>query len=369
MDLCLRKRLLIEKPDILDLENVLWLHCASVGEFNTVLPLIKELKKLYSIVLTYFSPRAKKYLEGRREHYDLLFPLPLDLPFLIRKFEDFIKPKALLVVEREMWPSLIKFTRAKKILLNAYSTGGLMERLLIKDFSLVIARTEEDRKRFLEEGAKKVIVCGNLKVVQEVGDMPAPELPKGYRIFVAGSTREGEEEVILRAFVELKEEFPLRLVLAPRHISRAEEVIGLAKAMGLIVSKRSEGGSEWEVLVVDTLGELKGFYSAADVAFVGGTIAKVGGHNLLEPAALGKPVLFGPYTWKVRDLEEILLEKGYGFKVGDQRDIVETVRKILSEGFEPREDLGKFSERVRECYLRSLRSELEQVHDQLLESG
>ncbi len=369
MDLCLRKRLLIKKPDIRDLENVLWFHCASVGEFNTALPIIKELKKFYSIVLTYFSPRAREYLEKKANFYDLLFPLPLDFPFLVRRFESLIKPKALLVMEREMWPSLIKFTRTKKILLNAYSTGGLMERLLIKEFDLVIARTQKDREIFLEEGAKKVIACGNLKVVQEIGEVKPPDVPEGCRIFVAGSTREGEEEVILRAFTELKEDFPIRFVIAPRHISRAEEVVRLARGMGFKVSKMSEKNHDWEVLVVDTLGELKSFYSVADVAFVGGTMAKVGGHNLLEPAVFGKPVLFGPNTWKVRDLEEILLKKGYGFKVRDYMDMVSAVRKILSEGFQPKESLIEYSNKVKKCYLSGLRSELEQVHDKFLEGG
>jgi len=361
MGLCLRKRLLIEKPTPLDLRDPLWFHCASVGEFNTALPLIRELKKDHGVVLTYFSPRAKEYLEGKGEFYDLLFPLPLDLPLLIRRFEEIVRPKALLVVERELWPCLLRSTKVRKILLSAYSKGGLMEKLLIKEFDLIIAKSEEDGRRFLEEGARKVVVCGNLKVVQEIDAVSPPELPEGGGVMVAGSTREGEEVVILRAFLELRKEFPLRLVIAPRHLRRVGEVLKTALGMGLKAKRRSEGGEDWEVLILDTLGELKGFYSKADVAFVGGTIAKVGGHNLLEPAFFGKPVLFGPHTWKVRDLEEILREKGYGFRVRDEEDIVRTVRRLLSEGFEPKESFEDFSREVKRCYLETLRLELEEL--------
>ena len=360
MDLCLRKRLLIEKPDHPP-KNSLWFHCASVGEFNTALPLIKELKKEHSVVLTYFSPRAKEYLERKGDLYDLLFPLPVDIPFLVRKFERIVQPKALIIVERELWFSLLKFTKVKKILLNAYSKGGIRERLLIREFDLVIARTEEDRRRFEEEGARKVVACGNLKVVQDVEDIHPPALPEEWRVMVAGSTREGEEEVVLKAFLKLREEFPLKLVLAPRHVKRADDVVRTARSTGLKVSKRSEEEKDWDILVLDTLGELKGFYHKADVAFVGGTIAEVGGHNLLEPAVFGKPVLFGPNTWKVKDLEEILLEKDYGFRVEGPEDIVRVARRILSEGFRPGESFEEFSGKVKECYLKNLRLELEEI--------
>ena len=361
MDLCLRKRLLIEEPDLLFLEDPLWFHCASVGEFNTVLPLIKEFKRSHKVVLTYFSPRAKEYLERKKEFYDLLFPLPVDVPFIVKKFERIVKPKALIIMERELWFALLKFTKAKKILLNAYSKGGIRESLLIKEFDLVIARTERDRERFIEEGARKVVTCGNLKLVQETKDIHPPDLPEGHKIIVAGSTREGEEEVILKAFIALRKEFPLKLIIAPRHIRRSDEVVSLAKAMGLNASKRSAEGRGWEVLVLDTLGELKGFYSKADVAIVGGTIARIGGHNLLEPAILGKPVIFGPNTWKVKDLEEILVEKGYGFRVEGPEDMVRVIRKLISEGFSPVESLEEFSRRVKECYMKNLRLELEEI--------
>ncbi len=356
----LKKRLLIEKPDPQNLENPLWIHCASVGEFNTIKPILKELRKRYPIVLTYFSPRAEEFLKGKRDMYDLLFPLPIDLPFIVRKFEDVIKPRAVLIAEREMWVSLVKSTRAKKILLNAYARGGVIERWLVRDYSLIIARTEKDKEIFEREGAKKVLACGNLKFVQERDFKPVKiYVPDGYKIFVAGSTHEGEEELILKGFTQLRERHPIKLILAPRHINRVGRVEDLLMRYGLHYSKRSEGKNNWDVLIVDTLGELKGFYCIADVTFVGGTLVPIGGHNLLEPAFCGKPVLFGSHTEKVRDLEEFLLKKGYGFKVSSPEDIVDTVSRLLEEGFNPEEDLIEYARSVKECYLKAIYSELE----------
>ena len=360
MSFCLKKRLLIEKPRVDSPGEVLWVHCASVGEFNTFKPILKELKNSHRIALTYFSPRAKEFLESQSGFYDLLFPLPLDLPFLIRKFESLLKPKALIVVERELWFSLIKFTRTKKILVNAYAKGGLMEKLLIPEFQLIVAREEEDRKLFIEEGAKRVEVCGNLKFVQDSDFKPVSlNVPEGYKVFVAGSVREGEEEFILRAFLKVREKIPLKLIAAPRHIKRARNIKTLAESMGLRVSLRSSGDESWDVLVVDTLGELRAIYSLADVTFVGGTMVSVGGHNLLEPAYLGKPVIFGKHTHKVRELESLLTSKGYGFKVGDEGDLTATLERLLREGFSPSEDLRELSIKVKECYMKAILSELE----------
>lgn len=356
----LRKRLLLEPPDLKGITDPLWVHCASVGEFNTLKPILQELKRRFPIVLTYFSSKASDYLKAQKGFYDILFPLPLDLPFLIRKFEKLVKPKALIVAEREMWISLISFTRCRKILVNAYARGGLLEKFLVPKFDLIIARTEKDREIFLREGAKGVITCGNLKLVRE-GEVepPAIKIEEGFKVIVAGSTHKGEEKIVLRAFTELKEFFPIKLIIAPRHISRSAEVKREAEEFGLEVSLRSEDKDTWDVLIVDTLGELRGFYCLGEVAFVGGTFVPIGGHNLLEPAFCGKPVLFGPHTEKVKDLEEILSKAGYGFRVGSYEELKDTLLNLLKAGFSPKEDIKGLSEKVEECYLKNLLRELE----------
>ncbi|RLJ70615.1 3-deoxy-D-manno-octulosonic-acid transferase [Hydrogenivirga caldilitoris] len=359
MHFCLKKRFLLEKPNVDNLSKPIWVHCASVGEFNTFKPILRELKSREQVVLTYFSPRAKGYLEKQSGLYDLLFPLPLDLPFLLRRFESLIQPKVLIIVEREFWPALIKATRVKKILVNAYARGNFLEKLLLPNFKLIIARTERDRELFEREGAGKVVSCGNLKFVQENDLQPINlKIPEGYKLWVAGSTREGEEEIILEAFLEVRKSLPLKLVIAPRHVSRVKEVEKVLRGKGLSYARRSSMGEEWDILLVDTLGELKAMYSLADVAFVGGTFYPAGGHNLLEPAFFGKPVVFGPSTYKVRDLEEFLLSSGYGFKVSSLKELVATVEKLLKEGFTPAGDLKSYSQQVKECYIRTISGEL-----------
>ncbi len=361
MPFCLKKRLLIEKPIVNTSKKVLWFHCASVGEFNTLKPILREFKRDFYIVLTYFSPRARDYLKGMGEFYDLLYPLPLDIPPLMRSFEKRVKPSAIVVMERELWLSLFRFTKAPKVLINSYAKGGLRERVTLKGVSLVIARTEEDGRKFREAGVERVEVCGNLKMVWEGEEPPSAVDIKG-KVFVAGSTREGEEVILLNAFKKLKGiHEDLKMVLAPRHVSRADEVEKLAKDTGFRTKRLSEGiTGDWDVLVVDVLGRLREFYKVADVTFVGGTLVPIGGHNVLEPAHLGKPVLFGLHTEKVRDMADLLRAKGYGFPVGGADDVVREVDRILKEGFSPRESLREVSERVKECYLNTLRSYLEQ---------
>ncbi len=349
----LSKRLFLkEMPEI---QNPLWIHTASVGEFNTALPIIRELKKEHKILLTYSSPRARSYLEKFSEEYDALYPLPADLPFLIKSFEERIKPKALIILERELWLSLIKFTKAKKILINAYAKGTLLERLLAKDFNLIITRTQKDAEIFKGFGAKKVKTCGNLKLISE-HTPKSLGLPKGNYI-VAGSTHEGEEEIILRAFKELNLR-NFKLVIAPRHVERSEKVKELSQSFGFKTSLYSEKKAGWEVLIIDKLGLLRDLYAYAKVAIVGGTFVPVGGHNLLEPAYYNTPVVFGRYTHKVKDLKEILLSLGLGFQANTTEELKELLRFLIFEFEIPSVDLKEMGRKVKECYLKAIREEL-----------
>ncbi len=359
MGLRLRDRIYPGKIQLSSDSQPLWVHCASVGEFNTFKPILRELRRRYPVVLTYFSPRAEEFLSSGSTLYDALYPLPLDLPPLIRRFESIVRPRAIIIVERELWPSLLMSTRSKKILVNAYAKESFLERLLVRKYSLILARSEEDRELFEREGAKRVVVCGNLKLVQE-GSPEKIELGIGEecRLLVGGSTREGEEELLLRLFAELRSSFPLKLVLAPRHVERAEEVHRLAQSMGFKTSRWSSPDPKWEVLIVDTLGKLRSFYELADVTFVGGTFSSVGGHNLIEPAYLGKPVVFGPRTHKVKDMEELLLKEGYGFRAENYGELKRIVEKLLREGFRPARDLKSHSVEVKRCYLENLLAEL-----------
>jgi 3-deoxy-D-manno-octulosonic-acid transferase len=359
MDFDLKKRLLPRISISETNKKRIWVHCASVGEFNTARPVLRRLKENYHIFLTYFSPRAKTYLERQREHYDLLHPLPLDIPPLIKKVERAVKPEVIIIVEKELWPSFVLSTETPKILINARFGGSLIEKLLIPKIDLIIARTEKDAEAFRQIGAGEVRVCGNMKLIQEAKKAKGVDLENRGKVVVAGSTHEGEERMILESLFELIKKGNIRLVLAPRHISRAKEVLSLVEEMGLKGSLRTERREDWEVLVLDTLGELRDFYAGGSVAIVGGTFVEVGGHNLLEPAFLGKPVIFGPHTFKVKDLEEIVIKEGLGFRAEN----VQTIRKLIGElikrdGFSNK-GLLRRSEEVMGCYMENILSYLE----------
>ncbi len=336
-------------------KDSLWVHVASVGEFNTIRPILKRLFPRYQIILTYFSYRAKEYLNLQRDkgYFHELHRLPIDLPPFMKVFENRIKPKAILIMERELWPSLLSFTKAPKIWLNAYSKGGFWEKWLSKKFSLIVTKDKISADRFLSYGCKKVIFCGNLKFVLE--DPPRVELKvEASKLIVAGSTHEGEEILIKKAFDKLRENFKdLKLLIAPRHISRSREVAKIFE--GYRVSFRSNELPEWDVLVVDKLGELFSLYAYGTVAFVGGTLIPIGGHNLLEPAYFGKPVLYGPYTHKVRDLKEFLEEKGLGFEVKDEKDLYAKLYAILSGEIKGIPfDFKGYAKDLLECYLSAI---------------
>ncbi len=338
--------------------KTIWFHTASVGEFNTAKPLLKKLIKDYRIVLTYFSPRAKDYIKRYPEYYHSLERLPLDTPFTVRSFEKKIQAHAILIMEREFWPSFILFTKAKKVLLNAYAKGGIYERFISRKFDLIITKSDRDRERYESYGCKKVVSCGNLKFLFE--ERQIKEMKKGdFKLFVAGSTHNGEEKILIEAFGELKKRHPdLRLLIAPRHISRSQEIANKVKGFRCFLRSRQEG-KEWDILILDTLGELFDVYALADAAFVGGTLVPVGGHNLLEPAYHGKPVLFGPFTQKVRDMAEYLLQEGAGFVVSRAEDIIRVVDGILSKRISyNRVDISQESERIMSCYFSNIKDVL-----------
>jgi 3-deoxy-D-manno-octulosonic-acid transferase len=339
----------------------LWFHVASVGEFNTAKPILKWLQKRYKIVLTYFSPRAKEYISKQEGYYHSLERLPLDLPTTIRSFERRIEPLAIMVMERELWPSLLLFTRSPKVWLNAYSRGGLRERLLSKRFELILTKGQKDRERLLSYGCRHVAVCGNLKFVLEEPPPTGLRLSPS-KVILAGSTHPGEEELLRWVFTRLREEFKdLRLIVAPRHTARAMEVFQIFE--GFRRSLRSKEEEDWDILVVDTLGELFSIYRHATVAFVGGTFVPVGGHNILEPAYFGKPVVYGPYTQKVEDMREFLEDANLGFQVKDGEELYRTLKALLKEKKSCiSHNLKEYSERIMSCYLAHLEGFLERYN-------
>ena len=331
-----------------------WFHAVSVGEAEAAFPLIRALARRYPdypVLVTTTTPtgsaRVQAVLGGTVAHVYL----PYDLPGAVARFLEHFRPRLAVVMETEIWPNLYQACAARGIplaIVNArlsarsakgYRKLGGFVRQTLACANLIAAQTQADAERFLSVGARPeaVTVAGNIKYDWELPPdyfaqaAALREALFGRRpVWIAASTHAGEEALVLQAFARLREEHPgLLLALAPRHPPRFEAVAGLCLAAGWSVARRSQGESaaDADVFLLDTLGELRLFYAAADLAFVGGSLVPVGGHNVLEPALAGVPVLFGPHMFNFEEAGWRLAEAGGAAQVAD----VEALRRKAGE--------------------------------------
>ena len=340
-------------------DPVIWVHAVSVGETRSVLPLLRRFKEGRPSAKVVFSTVTKTAqevarAEGKGGLIDALIYLPLDLSWAVKRVMNAFSPDLFIVVEKEVWPNLY-LTLHKNSVPIIVVNGTVSERsfrrfVRLKFFFSDIfgkidyfcARTDEDLERAVKAGVRpeRAEAVGNIKFDLSPGVDAADSLKKALgigpedRVIVAGSTHAGEEGVVLDAYRELLGEFKgLKLILAPRHPERFDEVESLIKKSGFNYSRRTRGGVGGKVILLDTVGELPTVYSLADVAFVGGSLVKgIGGHNLLEPASQGKPVLYGAHLDAYLGMAELLEEAGGGFRVRDGRDFLATARKLLLDG-------------------------------------
>jgi len=339
------------------------LHAASVGEVNAAAPLIRALRDRYPdlpLTVTSFTPTGSdriKALFGApvSNGLDHVY-LPLDLPGAVRRFLDQQRPRLLIVMETEIWPNLFFAAGSRDIpvmIANARISDrsfGSYHRLraiigpALREVSCIAAQTKSDAQRFREIGAdaQRIEVCGNLKF-----DVNPPDdlAVQGLRfreawglerpVLLVGSSHEGDEVPALKAFAGVLKVFPTALlVLVPRRPDRFQRAAGLARAAGLRVQVRSEGlegAANAQCLVVDAMGELWPFYAACDVAFVGGSLHPHGGHNMLEPAALGVPVLIGPHTFNFGEIADRLVACGGARRVGDAASLESAATDLLGD--------------------------------------
>ncbi|OFV93261.1 MAG: hypothetical protein A3F68_08400 [Acidobacteria bacterium RIFCSPLOWO2_12_FULL_54_10] len=319
----------------------LWFHAVSLGEVKSAVPLIEEMKRRVPglrIVITSSTRTGFSSAHSLLPNDTVLFP-PVDLKWVVRRFLRFIQPDAVIVLETELWPNLfreIKRSGARLLLVNGrisdkafprYKLSRILWRQVLNFTDIIYSQTSADATRFCDLGAdhKKVHVAGNLKFSIRPSITPFVEVLRSAiqhssagPILVAGSTMPGEENFLFDAYSELAPQFPgLWLILAPRHPERFAEVIQLARQRGLPLQLRST----WTpsavpqlpgVLLLDSVGELGAIYQLATVAFVGGTLVPTGGHNILEPAAYGKPIVIGPYMNNFREILQLFLEEKSG---------------------------------------------------------
>lgn len=346
----------VEKPTI-------WFHCASVGEIKTALPVINYFKeyKEYQIILTIFSPRAYQFAKNNLKDITFLY-LPFDFSFLIKKFIKIYKPVILIIEEAEFWFNLIDETskyihvisintsfpeKSKKL----YKRFKFLYKNIFNNFSKFIVKTQEDRyflKEFVEEN--KITVCGNLKILSQIKDI---NFNKTKKIILAGSTHSPEEEIIVNIFKWLNDN-NLMLILAPRHLEKVNEVIKIVEKAGLTYSLRSKTENpNTQVYIIDTLGELSGFFKYADVVFIGGTVADIGGHNILEPIVAGKKVIIGKNFYKIKDLVEEFKQTGLVDIAFTKEDLKEYILNNLKNN-SIIIDVRQIREDTLKCYIKAI---------------
>jgi 3-deoxy-D-manno-octulosonic-acid transferase len=319
-------------------QPTIWVHAVSVGEVLAVSGSIAELKTRlpgHRIVVSTTTDTGQKQARSRFGEENVFY-VPLDFEFAIRPYLDVLRPELMVVAETEFWPNLLRLAHqsgAKIAIVNARisdrSLRGYLRfrpllRRVLEHVHVFLAQTEDDARRLREVGAPsdRVRVSGNLKF-----DAPTPSVPDivasarkalheagGGPVLVCGSTVEGEEPLLLRAFENVLASHPRAvMILAPRHPERFDEVAGLLRQLGIRHWRRSlwNGGSVvGGVLLLDTIGELSALYALADIAFVGGSLVPRGGHNIIEPAQYGVPIVVGNHTENFRDIVGLFQSRG-----------------------------------------------------------
>jgi 3-deoxy-D-manno-octulosonic-acid transferase len=342
----------------------IWVHAVSLGEVTAAAALVRALRARYPqsvVVVTTATPTGRARARELFGDSAQVRYLPYDTPGSMRRFLRRVRPRLAVIMETELWPNLFRQCRRQAVpmlLANARLSkrsvatyrrlGGLFRDVFVGN-TVVAAQSTEDAERFIAVGAarERTHVVGNLKfdvsvdaAVIERGRVVRGRLGESRSIWIAGSTHAGEEEAVLAAHAPVRAAVSgALLLLVPRHPQRFAAVAELLTAREVRFERRSERRdvkADTEVLLVDTVGELAALYAAVDVAFVGGSLVPVGGHNLLEPAALGVPVATGPYQSNAREIAELLVREGAVIEVADAAALGSVVSQWLGDPDERR---------------------------------
>ncbi len=341
-------------------QPTIWIHALSVGEVTSALPLIQGLRQRYPQATLYLSTTTKTGLAtaGRLTSslVDALFFSPFDFFFCVHRFINLLRPSLFILVETDFWPGWLWLLNKKKIpclLVNGrfsrqsitgYQRFGFLFKPMFDCFKLLSLQTRQDCNNLKELGIakKKIVTLGNLKF--DAGTFVEPSktdsitrsdlgLTNVKPLLICGSTHRGEETILFTALQRIKKYIPdLIMILAPRDINRTSEIEHLAQGLELTTTRRTEHKSDvTDILLLDTLGELAACYFLADIAFIGGSLVPAGGHNPLEAASAGIPVLFGPHMEDFAEISLALIEAGGAYQLTDNDKLDRLVVALLSD--------------------------------------
>jgi 3-deoxy-D-manno-octulosonic-acid transferase len=347
----------------MDGDESIWVHAVSVGEVLTARPLISELKRRYPNLRMFLSTTtmAGQQLARRSvRDVDAVFYFPFDLGFVVRRTLNLVRPKLFVMMETEIWPNLLRECRergVKAAVVNGrlsarsfprYRLIRPMMRRVLDHIDKFLVQSEESARRFIDLGADpaRVVVTGSLKFDSLELSPSAPQararvlryfrVAASRPVIVAGSTMKGEEGHVLRAFRKVRTTAPnALLVLAPRHPERFAEAEQLARDEGWKVAKRSDLAIDAEprvdVVILDTIGELATVYQIGTIVFVGGSLVATGGHNVLEPAVFGKPIVFGPHMQNFLEIAEAFVSNGAGVQLATDEQLEDTFIELMGD--------------------------------------
>jgi len=343
--------------------DVIWVHAVSVGEVKAALPLIKELKKVYpasDFVISTVTATGQKVAKDSLPD-DTVVYFPFDFRLSVRRAIDEISPSVVIIFETELWPNFLRELNKRDIpilILNGRISSHSFKRFfffryfmeaILSNVDMFGMQSESDRDRIVALGAKKenAVVCGNIKYECRNKDISDEEketlrgslgLREGLRLLVAGSTHQGEEEIIINVYKRLLDTYKdIALLIAPRHPERGDSVAKLIKDKGFRPIRRSKpkpDGYKYspgaDVILLDTVGELSPIYSISELVYVGGSLIPHGGQNILEPVYYKKPVVFGNYMDNFRDISGKIIEAGGGIMVESEEELYTNLARILA---------------------------------------
>lgn len=333
-------------------EKVIMYHGVSVGEVIALENLIKKTKEIfpeYKIVVTTGTKTGQEIaIKKYSQVADFITYFPFDITYCVNSFLNKIKPTVVLIAETELWPVFSSSCKKRKIKLycingrmsdstySIYKKFGFFFKYVLSKYTKILTQSEIDMNKLLSIGAPKdkTSVMKNLKFdvkpVNETVDLGQD----GFRVIIAGSTHKGEDEIILQIFKEKREKYnDIKLLLVPRHTTRIPKIIELMESMDLKAGYRSKNDNfkDFDIIILDTMGELSKMYSICSFAFIGGSFNKTGGHNPLEATVYGKPTITGPSIHNFRDIYWLLSQSNAGKIVKTPKELDEYIEKLLAD--------------------------------------